>query len=464
MLNINVRCSNFDNTGFAMLDLPILIQAHMDVVFFIYGLAFFALGLVVLVQPKEDSQYDFSNYIWLLACFGLIHGTMEWMDLWKIVRGDSSVLALLKIVFLFVSYALLFEFGRRLTQTQCNKSPCIHKLVCRMLGTPLYGVVALGFLFVLLMIPDRMLAITIASRYFLGFVGSLLVGMGCLQSITKKLLQQGRGTDHSWADKYFVMAAISFILYGVLGGLVVPPANVIPANVINEKWFLATFQFPVQLFRATCAVFAAIAVGNILRVFHQEVRERLLSGLKLAKESEQRFRNTLENAPIGMVVAELGGKFMQVNRALCEILGYEKNELERLSFQKITHPDDQDVMSAYTQELLNGGTNSCQIEIRHIRKDGEALSAHVSISLLRDELGAPLYFIGQIENITERKRAEESIRITASVFGSSQEAIVITDASNTILDINPAFTRITGYTREEMLGKNPKLLSSGRQG
>ena len=66
-------------------------------------------------------------------------------------------------------------------------------------------------------------------------------------------------------------------------------------------------------------------------------------------------------------------------------------------------------------------------------------------------------------SITERKQAEENLRITASVFVSSQEEIMITDANNFLLDVNPAFTQLTGYTREEVIGKNPKLLSSGRQ-
>jgi diguanylate cyclase (GGDEF)-like protein/PAS domain S-box-containing protein len=95
------------------------------------------------------------------------------------------------------------------------------------------------------------------------------------------------------------------------------------------------------------------------------------------------------------------------------------------------------------------------------RKDGSSFSVDYwsRSTLLNGEYGGVVTFI----DISERKRFEENLLITASVFGNSQEGIVITDADNTIMDVNPAFTRLTGYSREEVLGKNPRLLSSGRQ-
>ena len=259
----------------------------MDMVFFIYGLAFFSLGLAILVQPKVESQYALSRFIRLLAFFGLAHGAMEWMEIWKIANGDNATLRLLKVVFLFISNIFLFEFGRRLTRTNCDKVTFVPKLVRKMLGMPIYGVVALGFLFELLMIPDRVLAITIASRYFLGGVGSFLAGIGFFQCADKRLPHQAEEPAHLWGEQYYVLATISFVLYGLLGGLVVPAADVIPANIINNQWFLETFEFPVQLFRATCAIMAAYAVVNILRIFHLEIQERLLSSLKLAEKDSE---------------------------------------------------------------------------------------------------------------------------------------------------------------------------------
>jgi diguanylate cyclase (GGDEF)-like protein/PAS domain S-box-containing protein len=138
------------------------------------------------------------------------------------------------------------------------------------------------------------------------------------------------------------------------------------------------------------------------------LRERMQTEEAL-RESEERFRSILEFAPIGMAVESLEGKFVLVNRALCEIVGYEKNELESMAFQEITHPDDLDANLANTQLMLNGSANFYQTEKRYIRKDQQVVWVQVTISIQRDSSATPLYFIAQIEDISERKRDLEQI-------------------------------------------------------
>src|SRR5271169_181120 len=179
------------------------------------------------------------------------------------------------------------------------------------------------------------------------------------------------------------------------------------------------------------------------------------------RESESRFRSTLENAPTGMGIGTLDGKFLQVNRAFCEMFGYEKDELEKMSYKDITHPDDMASSRAKVQELMDGKISSYQLEKRYLRKDGQVVWAILAISAVKDESGVPKYVIGQIEDITERKKAEAEIRIAATAF-ESQEGILITDANSEILRVNHAFTNITGYSAEEVFGKTPRILSSGR--
>ena len=103
-----------------------------------------------------------------------------------------------------------------------------------------------------------------------------------------------------------------------------------------------------------------------------------------------------------------------------------------------------------------------QIEVFALHRDGREFPVELSIVPLHTEKGYE--FSSFIRDITKRKQFEESLLVTASVFDSSQEAILITDANNVIIDVNPAFTQITGYSREEVVGENPKILSSGRQG
>jgi PAS domain S-box-containing protein len=127
-------------------------------------------------------------------------------------------------------------------------------------------------------------------------------------------------------------------------------------------------------------------------------------------ESEERFRLTIEEAPIGMALVALDGRFVRVNRALCEIIGYTSAELMALTSQAITHPDDLDANLALARQLARGEIPRIQLVRRYIRKDGTIVDIQLSASVFRTREGAPLYYIVQAEDITERKRAEAALK------------------------------------------------------
>jgi len=134
---------------------------------------------------------------------------------------------------------------------------------------------------------------------------------------------------------------------------------------------------------------------------------------KALRESEERFRNILENAPIGMSVMSLEGRFMLVNNSLCELVGYEREELEKLTFQEITHPEELEPYLAKVQRLLDGSITSFNMEKRYIRKDRQIVWAQLTSSVIRDSDGVPLYLVAQIEDISDRKRSQEQIHLMA---------------------------------------------------
>ena len=131
---------------------------------------------------------------------------------------------------------------------------------------------------------------------------------------------------------------------------------------------------------------------------------------RLLRESEARFRNVLEHAPAGIAVTSLDGQFIEVNQSLCKLFGYTREELLQLSYIEITHPDDRARTRDQAKQLLDGEINSSQLEKLCVSKDGHPVWVQVAVSLLRDCSGMPLNFIGQIEDITERKRNQEEIR------------------------------------------------------
>jgi len=195
--------------------------------------------------------------------------------------------------------------------------------------------------------------------------------------------------------------------------------------------------------------------------------ERISRVLKIANESleqsEKRFRNIVEHMPIGMCIIDMEYRHSLVNKAYCDLVGYDKDELDAMTPLDMTHPDDVLLSRGHLQRLVDGEIDSYQVEKRYICKDGSIVWVHLTTSMLRDAKGAPCNFIGQIQDITGRRLAEERLRLAAAVYNYSNEAMMITDARNQIVATNPAFTALTGYGAEEALGQNPRILGSGRQ-
>lgn len=131
---------------------------------------------------------------------------------------------------------------------------------------------------------------------------------------------------------------------------------------------------------------------------------------RLLRESEARFRSILENAPTGIAVAAPDGRFVEVNQSFCRLLGYTRRELLQLTLFDITHPEDRETTATQADSLLSGDISQSQIEKRIIQKSGRIVWVQATVSLLRDDAGAPLHYVGQVEDITERKRTQEEIR------------------------------------------------------
>lgn len=124
------------------------------------------------------------------------------------------------------------------------------------------------------------------------------------------------------------------------------------------------------------------------------------------RESEERFRNAFDNAPIGMAIVDLEGRWLQVNTALCNIVGYSEAELLCTTFQAITHPEDLIQEQAYIQQLLAQETQTYELEKRYFHQQGHTIWVLLNVSLIQDIHGKPLYFICQIQDITVRREVE----------------------------------------------------------
>jgi PAS domain S-box-containing protein len=183
-------------------------------------------------------------------------------------------------------------------------------------------------------------------------------------------------------------------------------------------------------------------------------RKRAEDELRL---SEARFSNAFEHAPIGMALVALDTSFIKVNRTLCELLGYTPEELQLKTFKDVTYPDDVEASEEYAGRVLAGEVRFYQMEKRYVHKSGRLVWVWLSTTLIRDSEGKPLHFISQIQDITERKRAEEDLKQAeerfSKAFRSNPEGFSIsTVREGRYLEANDAFLRMIGYERSEVIG------------
>jgi len=233
-----------------------------------------------------------------------------------------------------------------------------------------------------------------------------------------------------------------------------------------------------------------------------DITEKAMA-LAALTESEEKFRSAFDYAAIGMALVSPDGRWLKVNQALCEIVGYSEQELVTKNFQDITHPDDLEIDLNYMHQMLADEIRHYQRETRYFHKQGHVVWVLLSASLVRSPDNQPLYFISQIQNITKRKVAEQSLQQlneeldarvrerTAELMEANEElqaeiaerqkaeanlalmnedlteseerfrlliegvkdyAFFIVDRKGYIISWNKGAERITGYTASEIIG------------
>ena len=201
--------------------------------------------------------------------------------------------------------------------------------------------------------------------------------------------------------------------------------------------------------------------NDYLQAVVRDITGRKLAEQKL-QQSEAHFRFVTESAQAMIWMSGLDKLCTWFNKVWLDFSGRTMEQELGDGWAEGVHPDDLkrcfDIYSSHFDKR-----EPFSMEYRLKRHDGEYRWIVDNGSPRFNSQGDFEGYIGSCFDITDRKRNEESLRITASVFDNTQEAILITDANNLIVDVNPAFTRISGYSHDEAIGKNPRFLSSGRQ-
>jgi PAS domain S-box-containing protein len=187
-------------------------------------------------------------------------------------------------------------------------------------------------------------------------------------------------------------------------------------------------------------------------VISRDISERRRVEHKL-RDSEERFRNAFESAPFGMCLSGTDGRFLQVNSALCEMLGYTGPELLRMRWGQLTHPDDLGPSLQMAQRLLSGESRIEELEKRYLHSSGSVVWALTRVSLARDGKGAPLYFVTHLQDIGERMRTAAAMRQSEeqyrSLIANIPDVVWTVGGDRRYKFVSPSIEKLLGYSAAE---------------
>jgi diguanylate cyclase (GGDEF)-like protein/PAS domain S-box-containing protein len=205
-----------------------------------------------------------------------------------------------------------------------------------------------------------------------------------------------------------------------------------------------------------------VACGVYLYVYSSVVTRHSSAPMQpvslLQQPTDNIFWLTFEQAALGIALVSPDGRFLRANPELCKYLDYTEAELQSRDFQSITHPDDLNADLALVERTLSGAINTYRIEKRYIRQDTRVIWGLLSVSLVRDDNGKPLYFIAMVQDITERKQAQaefERIRDRyLTICDNVRDLVSVHDMDGDYLFASASCLRILGYTPGELVGTN----------
>ena len=286
-----------------------ILEVNWIILYFVYGLVFFTTGLVTALQWRRQSNLELARPLPWLAAFGIAHGLNEWGYIFIPLQAlylDDIVVRLMIITHLLLlaaSFFFLFQFGVELLVPLLPGHRWLRVLPGVMLllwGVAVFlrGAIAQESLNQLVAIGDGW------SRYLLAFPGALLSSIGLFRQARYMRLMELRRIAN-----YLTGAAIAFLIYAVVGGLIVPAAPVFPANLLNYNLLATTIQIPAPVFRSLCGLAMAFFVTRSLEVFEVETDRRIAQMEKaqiLATDRERIGRELHDGIVQNIYAAGLG--------------------------------------------------------------------------------------------------------------------------------------------------------------
>ena len=378
---------------------PSLVSLHLisDILIAIAYLSI-PLMLVYFVQQRQD--LPFTYIFWLFSAFIVSCGTTHLMDVWTLWHTTYWFSGALKAITAIISLFTAFELRILIPQALVLPSPAELEKTNQELQKQ---------------IAERQDIETQLRESEVKFYAAAEASLDSLFIFNSLRDEAGRIVDFIFAElNSRAEQLISMSKSEVLGQRLSELILIDGTRNFLEKYLqvvetskVFTEEFSTNAFTPNISwlQYMVVPLADGIAITARDITERKQME-KTLQEREELFRLAFDRAPIGITLVSTDGKFIRVNDALCEMLGYSELELIQLTFQEITYPDDLAAYLALVQELLEGKKNYYSMEKRHISKEGNIVWIILSVSLAKDPSGEPLYFIAQIQNITPRKQNE----------------------------------------------------------
>lgn len=216
--------------------------------------------------------------------------------------------------------------------------------------------------------------------------------------------------------------------------------------------------------RAQLLEFFMLFLGLVVTGMLYAKHKGMLTAIEDRLVTDSLFRTVFDNAAVGLAQIDPNGQFLKVNQQFCQILGYEQSELEENAFDfwSLMHSDLTHSHSKSLKMLLSVSDDRTVFENQVSHKDGRMIWCSLKIQIKKNAAGKPVYMIAALTDISEAKANEQSLRKLSLVIEQSPNFIVITDNHAKIEYVNEAFINQTGYELKDIVGKNPRILQSGK--